>query len=197
MRVAKALDRHGPATVYVGVAGHRFLQNVDELIPAIDRVLDLIETQWPGRSLTAISSLAEGSDRLVTMRVLARPAAKLVVPLPLHVAEFMRDFENANSRREFAKLLEQADEIVHVLPEQERPQAYVAAGRYIVEHADILMALWDGEPALGAGGTAAVIVDARRLAIPIAWIRARNCRPERLRCSKRFTQGQIFLENLK
>ena len=59
-----------PYTIVVGVTGHRFLHRLDELVPRIDAVLDFIEAAWPGAALTVVSSLAEGSDRLVVGRVL-------------------------------------------------------------------------------------------------------------------------------
>ena len=42
-----------------------------------------------------------------------------------------------------------------------RTEAYEQAGRYIVEHSDVLLAVWDGLPARGRGGTAEIVAWAR------------------------------------
>ena len=36
-------------------------------------------------------------------------------------------------------------------------RAYEQAGRYVVEHSDALIAVWDGLPAQGRGGTAEIV----------------------------------------
>ncbi|MDP9110532.1 MAG: hypothetical protein M3M96_02725, partial [Candidatus Eremiobacteraeota bacterium] len=40
-------------------------------------------------------------------------------------------------------------------------EAFLAAGKYLVENSDILFAVWDGEPSRGIGGTADVVSYAR------------------------------------
>jgi hypothetical protein len=154
----------------IGVTGHRFLCQPDALIPCIDSVLARVEATWPGRALTVLSALAEGSDQLVVQRVLARPSAKLIVPLPLPEEEYMTDFLLPGSRQEFRRLLACADEIVRLPPAPTRPAAYEQSGQYVVDHCDIIIALWDGQPARGRGGTGAVVSNARQLRLPIAWI---------------------------
>jgi hypothetical protein len=39
--------------------------------------------------------------------------------------------------------------------------AFFAAGRYIVEQCDLLIAVWDGQPSKGLGGTGDVVAYAR------------------------------------
>lgn len=43
-------------------------------------------------------------------------------------------------------------------------------GQLLVRRADILIAVWDGLPARGMGGTADVVQEARRVGLPIIWI---------------------------
>jgi hypothetical protein len=38
-----------------------------------------------------------------------------------------------------------------------RRDAYAHAGRYIVDHCDVLIAVWDGAPSRGRGGTAEIV----------------------------------------
>ena len=41
------------------------------------------------------------------------------------------------------------------------------AGRYVVDHCDVLIALWDGKPSRGKGGTAEIIEYARKRGRPL------------------------------
>jgi predicted flavoprotein YhiN len=58
-----------------------------------------------------------------------------------------------------------------------RDQAYAAVGRYVLEHCDVLIAIWDGQSAQGLGGTGDIVAQARQRGLPMAWIHAGNHRP--------------------
>lgn len=180
--------------VRIGVTGHRFLRNTDGLILKIDEGLDLIQSRWPAASLTAISALAEGSDRLIAKRALLRPNSSLVVPLPLPEEEYMEDFQLESSRREFLELLARAKQIMRFPIQADRPAAYTAANQYLLEHCDVLMALWDGGSALGEGGTGTLVAQARRIHLPLYWIWAENCQPGAPGILESEPQGRVHLE---
>jgi hypothetical protein len=55
-----------------------------------------------------------------------------------------------------------------------REDAYERAGRYVVDRSDAIIALWDGEPARGQGGTAAIVAYARKRGVPLVWIRTKD-----------------------
>lgn len=55
-----------------------------------------------------------------------------------------------------------------------REEAYLAAGSYVLEHCDVLVALWDGVRTQGKGGTGEIVDLARQRKLPLAWIRAGN-----------------------
>ena len=163
--------------VAIGVTGHRFLVDPDKIVAGIDEALRRIEQAFPGQPLTIISPLAEGADRLVVHRVLARSKVRLVVPLPLPQSDYMADLESAESKEEFLSLLAQADEVIVLPPAPMRDQAYAAVGRYVLEHCDVLIAIWDGQSAQGLGGTGDIVAQARQRGLPMAWIHAGNHRP--------------------
>jgi hypothetical protein len=145
----------------VGVTGHRAVARPDEVAAVVDALLDGL----PG-PLTAVSSLAEGADRLVAHAVLARPGGRLVALLPLDVGDYATDFADAGSVREFNELVAAADE-VRVIParpddDDRREAAYERAGLAVLEGCDLLLALWDGAPGRGRGGTAELVAEARR-----------------------------------
>ena len=193
-------------SIRIGVTGHRFLAETGTLIASVDAVLNRIESTWPGTPLTVFSALAEGSDRLVVQRVLARPNAKLVAPLPMPEAEYIDDFQLPGSRQEFFDLLACAAEIVRLPQAATRPAAYQQSGQYVVDHCDIVIALWNGQPGAPAPAAPAPLWRSRGVeARPLAWIYAHNHAP----CDATFTscvstsvppaatQGIVTYENFR
>jgi hypothetical protein len=147
----------------IGVTGHRKLADVAAIEAGVEAALAAIEARFPKEPLRILSSLAEGADRLVAQRVLSRPGARLIAVLPLPRLDYMADFESQQSREEFLALLGEAEAVIELPPRDSRTEAYERAGRYVVEHADVLVAVWDGLPALGRGGTAEIVAWARGL----------------------------------
>ena len=157
----------------VGVAGHRFLAEVEKVKAGIEEALDAVGS----KELTVMSSLAEGSDRMAAEAVLARDGGRLVAVLPLPAEDYATDFASEESRAEFGGLLDRADEIVVLGKAESREHAYEAAGRYVAEKCDVLLVVWDGRPAQGRGGVAGVVEVARSGGKPVAWVHAGNRRP--------------------
>src|SRR5215510_4545116 len=156
-----------------------------------------IERAFPGQPLTIISSLAEGADCLVVHRVLSRPNARLAVPLPLPKADYLTDFNSTESKAEFLSLLAQADEVIELPLAPTRNKAYEAAGEYVLDHCDVLIAIWDGQGAQGQGGTGAIVARARQRNLPIAWIHAGNRKPGTKEPTSLGTdQGKVTFENM-
>ena len=163
--------------VAIGVTGHRTLAEFDRITAGVAEALRHIEQTFPGQPLTVISSLAEGADRLVVHQALTHPKARLVVPLPLPQSDYLADFASAESKAEFLRLLGKADEVIELPPVPTRDEAYEAAGNYVLEHCDVLIAIWDGQDAQGQGGTGAIVARARQRGLSIAWVHAGNRNP--------------------
>src|SRR5919202_4996272 len=155
-----------PYRLRVGVNGHRRLPDDPLLVEQVDRALERVRQLVPSSPDTPIrfavvSPLAEGADRLVARMVLADPETLLEVALPLPLYDYQTDFTTEESKREFQNLLARAVRVVE-LPECEtRAEAYEQAGQYVVERCDVLIALWDGQPSRGRGGTAEIVQWAR------------------------------------
>jgi len=156
--------------VAVGVSGHRDLTDLAAVSNAVDKALNKILTTFGGNSLQVISPLVEGADRVVAWRSMANYSVHLVVPLPLEMSDYMLDFKSISSKAEFITLLEQADQIIELPAEDTRETCYLAAGMYTLDHSDVLIAVWDGAPARGIGGTAEIVAQARRRGMPMAWV---------------------------
>ena len=142
----------------------------------VDHALDCIEAAFFSRPLVALSSLAEGADRLAAHRLLARSGAALVAVLPLPEDLYRADFQGLGSHEEFNDLLARAAQIAVVTGVSEREEAYGAAGRLILDRSHALLAIWDGRAAKGTGGTGWVVAEAHRRGMPLAWVHAANSR---------------------
>ena len=55
---------------------------------------------------------------------------------------------------------------------QRLAQELTAAGHAVLEQSDVLIAVWDGAPARGRGGTAAMVVEAWRRRVPVLHLSA-------------------------
>jgi len=173
--VSASDDGSIPLDLRIGVTGHRKLVPAPALSTAIDQAIDLIlERLRPAVrdrcTLVAVSALAEGADRLVAERVLARPGARLEVVLPLPEADYATDFDAGGSRAEFSELLGSASWRDTVPPQPTREDAYAEAGRVIADRADVTIAIWDGLPAVGKGGTGDVVGYLRAQGRPWVWV---------------------------
>jgi hypothetical protein len=180
----------------IGVTGHRILTETSKIEKGVDAALAQIENHTLD-PISIISSLAEGADRLVVHRALARwESARLIAALPLPLDDYMNDFNSVVSKAEFVNLLEQAAEIVTVTSTTSRAQAYADAGWWILDRCNILIAVWDGEEAQGIGGAAEIVAEARQRRLPIAWVRAGNRKPGTEEpTSFGALQGQVVYEN--
>ena len=171
----------------IGVTGHRRLADPAAVATAVRNALHREILQAVGLptlpAVRVLSCLAEGADRLVARVVLEAPAARLGAVLPLAPAEYATAFDGPSSRREFEALLHRDPDPVclHPRPLAEefpgldaaaaRQAAYRDAGRHVVDRCDILVAVWDGEPARGPGGTAEIVAYALERGRPIVHIR--------------------------
>lgn len=138
--------------------------------------------------LTLVSTLADGADTLAAKAALDLGYA-LDVPLPFAVAEYEKDFSSVAvdghiPLQNFRALVGKARSVLQ-LPGQRRTEAdtkqqgnlkenraYEAAGLTVLNQADILLAIWDGEGSRGRGGTAEMVAEAARQQIPIIHVDA-------------------------
>jgi hypothetical protein len=171
-----------PCRLVIGVTGHRSLEGESRLSEEIGKVIEAIRKMLPPMKhtplvLTVLSPLAEGADRLVAREVSKQPGARLEVVLPMKKEEYLKDFQGENSRNEFEEWLSRAQMVKELPGRPTRNEAYDQVGRYVVDHCDVLLALWNGQPAAGQGGTAEVVEYARRKKCPLFWIHTADSLP--------------------
>jgi hypothetical protein len=176
-----------PAQIIIGVTGHRKLRNERILAKQVQKIVIKIKETIPELknipvAFRVLSPLAEGADRLATRELLKVSGSQLQVVLPLEKDEYLKDFAHKESREEFNKLLESATSVIQPVSNPKRPEAYMEAGRYIVDHCDVLIAIWDGNTANGKGGTADVVDYAREKKCPVFWIHSND--PKRITYEK-------------
>jgi hypothetical protein len=127
--------------------------------------------------LRVISPLAEGSDRLVADEAI-KLGFELQCPFPFPRSEYARDFTTPKSQKHFYDLLQQATAVLELDGTRESNQAenraYEKAGRTVLRHSDLVIAIWDGERAEGRGGTAQIVREAAHLGIPVIWIHSES-----------------------
>jgi hypothetical protein len=177
-----------PFRVRMSVSGHRDLAKPDELRAQVQTALDAIAGQFPETGttrvcFTVLSSLTEGADRLVVEEAFARlgnDKVELHAVLPLSKNDYERDFETLESEQRFNELLAAATTVTQTAPTSDRDEAYERAGRWVVDHSDVLIALWDGHQASGRGGTAEIARYARCRGLPVIVVpTARATEPDR------------------
>ena len=138
----------------IGVTGHRVLSSRTRRWVArqLDDLFAFVASLPPrGR---ALSSLAIGADQMF-----AEAAHRHRIPIEVIIpfATFIEDFAQGAERDSYERLLSTAASATH-LPERERSnEAYLAGGVWVVDHCDLLIAIWNGEKAAGLGGTGGVV----------------------------------------
>jgi hypothetical protein len=145
----------------VGCTGHRLLDA--ETARIVERALHERLARLPADVVVGVTSLADGADQLFAEAVLAR-GGTLEVVLP---AERYREELPAGSRETYDRLLAGAGAIHCLAFEDSTSEAHMEAGRVVVRRSEVLVAVWDGHPARGLGGTADVVAYARERGVPV------------------------------
>jgi hypothetical protein len=173
-------------TFTVAVTGHR--PNRLRIAPGrltrrLWLVLDALRAGASGRGI-ALTGLAEGADRLFADAALKRGYAVRAL-LPFALADYKTTFAADDGALEaYLPLMDHVREMPGRLVAS--TDAYVALGQELVAAADIIIAVWDGAPAAGRGGTPDVMEQALQRGTPVVWVDAvQNRLPRRIARSDR------------
>jgi hypothetical protein len=147
----------------VGITGHQGLD------PATTRTVReaIVAELSAGGPICGVSSLAEGADQLFAEEALRLGGALLAVVPSRRYEESFTDTEALGS---FERLRERAVEVVEMGYDSPGEEAYWAAGQEVVRLSERMLAVWDGAPSGGLGGTADVVAFARSLGKPVSVI---------------------------
>lgn len=140
-----------------GITGHQDLGDLVAIAWVRGELVRALELQGVTHGFTC---LAAGADQLFAQALLDRRIPYTVV-VPSTGYELA--FQDVAARHEYVRLLGRAERCIDLGFEQPGEEAYWAAGQEIVRLADLLIAVWNGAPAAGLGGTGDVVGHARQV----------------------------------
>jgi hypothetical protein len=170
---------------HVGVSGHRHLPGADlkaiqaaafslfralgdeaTALHAADQTsADPLYALAPPR-LRCVCGLAEGADSLLAAAALDA-GWQLGAILPFPAEDYAADFAG-DALAGYRALLSQAATVCTLDGDRDSPAAYADCGEMVAEQSDLLIAVWDGKPARGPGGTGDVVQHALARSLPVA-----------------------------
>ncbi|GAB1516348.1 hypothetical protein [Actinophytocola sp. KF-1] len=146
----------------IGITGHSSLS--ETTAQRVAEELRTVLSTYAADELVGLTCLARGADQIFA-RVVIELGGSLEVVLP--AADYRERKVKPDNAAEFDALIAQAT-AVHTmpLPESNR-EAYLTASEHILAEADEIVAVWDGAPPDGKGGTGDVVRAAREQGTPV------------------------------
>lgn len=149
--------------IIVGFSGHRNLEDPKTVSAGICASLDRVAALHS--PVAVVSSAASGADTLFLEEVARRDIPFFLV-LPFHRMRFRQDFAPADWQR-VEVLADRALNVEESGDTETAEEAYMDTGVRVVDRADLMVVVWDGEPAQGGGGTAEVVDYTRDIGKPL------------------------------
>lgn len=147
--------------VRIGVTGHMNLTAATAELVSQELYSHLREI---GGEIVGVSCVARGTDSLFAEAVLD-VGGSLEVVLPSR--DYRESKVKADHIERFDALVAKADRVRVMDFDHAGREAYVAANEAVLGSIDELVAVWDGQPATGAGGTGDVVREARARGLPV------------------------------
>jgi len=156
-----------PEVLAVGFTGHR---KVPYETKSRQVIRDFLAKQKESHHgvLYGVSSAAAGGDQLF-----AESCLELNIPLrillPRPAEQFRADFDETSWLRT-VRIIENAISVEVTGRHEAQNEQYYDCGIQTVAESQLLVALWDGQPSRGTGGTQEIVSYARKTGLPVAWI---------------------------
>jgi hypothetical protein len=146
----------------IGCTGHQGLPSGTAAL--VDREIRVHLGRYLRSELVGLTNLADGADQLFARAVLDLGGAlEVIVP-----AEHYRDgLPTETSKHGYDDLFAHARRVDRLPFTESSSESHMAASEVIVDRCDLLLAVWDGKPSRGHGGTADVVSYARERAVPV------------------------------
>ena len=148
----------------VGFAGHRRVTDPAALKAVIRKELEGFDADLDGEVM-GICSAAAGAD-LLFLEACAELGMRTVVILPFGPERFRRDFDDPAEWERSRRMVEAALWSEVAPGNEEAPAAYHLVARRLLEVADRMLFVWDGQPPRGLGGTGETVADAAHWETP-------------------------------
>jgi hypothetical protein len=147
----------------VGMTGHQGLPTpTAELVTAALR--DTLRGYTP--NLVGVTMLGPGADQLFA-RVVLELGGALYVVQPTTGRQYRDGFEDPDAQRGYDELYGRASYFEALEHTESTEQAHMDAGKVVVDRSTVLVAVWDGQPSRGLGGTADVVSYAEQRGVPV------------------------------
>jgi hypothetical protein len=145
---------------YIGITGHRDFTKPEIYEFVRDTLRDkLFDLKSEHNNVRALSALALGADTIFA-HIALELGYELEVVVPF--SRFPEDFKNEDDSQSYNSLLERAHVIHRLRFVNKSDFAYLSAGRWIVNRSHTLIAVWDGLPGQGTGGTSDIVSYAKK-----------------------------------
>lgn len=144
----------------LGISGHQEIPPA--ILPRIE--VALREEIARTRAKSGISSLAKGADQLFAYAIID---AGLPLEAIIPCTNYELTFTDPVSATNFHVLLNSSRKIETLNYPDPTELAFLAAGQRTVDTCDRMIAIWDGAPAKGQGGTAEIVAYARKVGKPV------------------------------
>jgi hypothetical protein len=145
----------------VGITGHQELGSHD----IVEWLRSKIAAEIIKQSVSlGITSLAVGADQLFAT-LLRQQGLPYVAIIPSK--NYDKTFTEETNLRNYRQLLSHAAEITNLGFDDPSEMAFLAAGEEVVNRADVMFAIWDGEEVRGMGGTGDIVKYAKQENKPI------------------------------
>jgi hypothetical protein len=142
----------------IGITGHQRLSDPSGWDWVKSEMLALVQAS--PRPLIAVSSLAVGADQLFAQIVL-QDGGTLEAIIPFE------DYENTLTagadKSSYRSLLNSSSKVEFLPKSHSDEESYLNAGKRVVDLCELLVAVWDGKPAAGLGGTGDVVNYAQQI----------------------------------
>jgi hypothetical protein len=147
----------------IGVTGHSNL--TADSTPLVENGIRAALTgRTRASGLVGVTCLARGADQIFARVVLDLGG---VIHVVLPAADYRERKVKPENAAEFDELISRAARIHTMSYERSAAAAYLAAGEHVLACVDEMIAVWDGLPSAGQGGTADVVEAARRRGLPV------------------------------
>jgi hypothetical protein len=121
----------------------------------------LTEAEQP---VVGVTCLARGADQVFARAVLEL-GGQIDVVLP--ASDYRERKVKPDNAADFADLIGKANTVTTMPFETANRDAYMAASERVLATVDAMVAVWDGRPSDGHGGTGDVVVAARERGLPV------------------------------
>lgn len=148
----------------VGLSGHQDLGSNAHRNEILEKLGLVIESLNLTEGFTC---LAAGADQSFAAKL-----RQLKIPYTVIIPcrDYETTFQDKETRTKFFSLLKSAESVKTLEFDAPCEEAFYAAGMNVVESTDVLIAIWDGKPAKGLGGTGDMVEFANSLGKPVIHI---------------------------